>query len=207
LAALPLCNYIAVPDPGDGKQQTRLPIIISRAIFMSEEILKRKTHPNQSRLRRYLPLLIWMAVIFFASTGEFSASNTNALIQPLLRWLFPHISDERIATFHFLLRKCGHFSEYAVMGLLAAHAFIASSHAKLRRHWFVVALLLICVYALSDEYHQSFVASRTASIYDSLLDMAGGTAGLVLAAFRRQRRGKGNDELTAGSPVAKRRVA
>ncbi|MCU1266040.1 MAG: putative rane protein [Acidobacteria bacterium] len=173
---------------------------------MGEEILQGKTHPDQSRLRRYLPLLIWMAVIFFASTGEFSASNTNALIQPLLRWLFPHITDERIATFHFLLRKCGHFSEYAVMGLLAAHAFIASSHTKLRSHWFVVALLLICVYALSDEYHQSFVASRTASIYDSLIDTAGGTTALILVALWR-RRSRRKHELTQQVSAGKPRVA
>lgn len=169
---------------------------------MSEEILKTKIHTEQSRLRRYLPLVVWMAVIFFASTGEFSAANTNALIQPLLRWLFPHITDERIALFHFLLRKCGHFSEYAILGLLAAHAFIASSHASLRRHWFVVALFLICLYALTDEYHQSFVASRTASIYDSLLDMAGGLTALVLAAARHRRRRRGGKaDLTTESSV------
>lgn len=155
---------------------------------MSEERLNAKTRP--SRLRRYLPLLIWMAVIFFASTGEFSATNTNAFIQPLLRWLFPHITDERIALFHLLLRKCGHFSEYAILGLLAAHAFMASSHASLRRQWFLVALSLICLYALTDEYHQSFVASRTASIYDSLIDMSGGITALILTAIghRRKRR-------------------
>src|SRR6266550_1164259 len=121
---------------------------------MSEEVFKTSIHPEPSRLRRYAPLIIWMAIIFFASTGEFSASNTTLIIKPLLRWLFPHISDESIAVFHFLLRKCGHFSEYAILGLLAAHAFIASSHARLRRHWFIAGLILVCIYALSDEYHQ-----------------------------------------------------
>jgi VanZ family protein len=160
---------------------------------MSEDRLNAKT--QHSRLRRYLPLLIWMVVIFFASTGEFSATNTNALIQPLLRWLFPHITDERIALLHLLLRKCGHFSEYAILGLLAAHAFIASSHASLRRHWFLIALSLICLYALSDEYHQSFVASRTASIYDSLIDMSGGITALILTAVWHRRKRRRRNEL------------
>ena len=169
---------------------------------MSEEILQRKVPASRGRLRRYLPLLIWMAVIFFASTGEFSASNTNALIQPLLRWLFPHITDERIALLHFLLRKCAHFSAYAILGFLAAHAFIESSHASLRRQWFLVALFLTCVYALTDEYHQSFVASRTASIYDSLIDMSGGFTALVLAAlWHRRRRRQGNEASTSEIPV------
>jgi len=174
-----------------GSSKRGFPLLLAGQFSMSEEILKTKTHTKRSRLRRYLPLLVWMAVIFFASTGEFSATNTNELIQPLLRWLFPHITDERIALFHFPLRKCGHFSEYAILGLLAVHAFIASSNASLRRHWLAVALFLICLYALTDEYHQSFVASRTASIYDSLLDMTGGLTALVLAAVWRHRRRHG----------------
>ena len=150
---------------------------------------------GHSRLRRYVPLISWMALIFFASTGEFSAANTGLVIQPLLRWLFPHISDGRIAVFHFILRKCGHFSEYAVLGLLATRAFISSTHVYLRRHWFLAALLLVCLYALFDEYHQTFVPSRTASIYDSLLDMIGGLTALVFAAlWRRRRRLRQNTE-------------
>ena len=129
-----------------------------------------------------------MAVIFFASTSELSASNTTLLLQPLLRWLFPHISDERIAVVHFLVRKGGHLTEYAVLGLLSARAFTSSSHAGLRRRWFLTALILVFVYALSDEYHQSFVPSRTASIYDSLIDTCGGLAALVLTDWRIRKR-------------------
>jgi len=35
------------------------------------------------------------------------------------------------------------------------------------------------VYALLDEYHQSFVPSRTASVYDSLIDATGGMVALL----------------------------
>jgi len=147
----------------------------------------------QSRFWRYVPLVLWMAVIFFASTGEFSASNTALLIQPMLRWLFPHISDERIALFHFLVRKAGHFTEYAILALLAARAFSASSHTALRLRWFLAALILVSLYALSDEYHQSFVPSRTSSIYDSLIDIGGGLT--ALAWWRVKRRPVGKQDL------------
>ena len=147
-----------------------------------------------SRLRRYVPLIFWMALIFFLSTGEFSAANTGLVIQPLLRWLFPHISDERVAFVHFLARKCGHFCEYGVLGLLAARAFISSAHVGLRRHWFSAALLLVSLYALFDEYHQTFVPSRTGSIYDSLLDMTGGLTALVFALLWRSRSRRQNTD-------------
>ena len=178
--------------------------LLSTGDCMRDNVSPADLHTKPSRLRRYLPLILWMMVIFFASTGEFSASKTNLLIQPLLRWLFPHISDERITFAHFLLRKGGHFSGYAMLGLLAARAFINSSHARLRRSWFAAALLLVCLYALSDEYHQSFVASRTASIYDSLLDMTGGLAALVLVALwhRRKRRAKNNGAASESTLLA-----
>lgn len=155
---------------------------------MKEEDSASDRRNRHGRLRRYLPLVLWMALIFFASTGEFSASNTGLLIQPLLRWLFPRISEERIAFAHFLVRKCGHFSEYAILGLLAVRAFITSAHSGMARHWFIAALLFVSVYAFSDEYHQSFIASRTASIYDSLIDIIGGLSALIVLALLLSRR-------------------
>ncbi|HXD34203.1 MAG TPA: VanZ family protein [Pyrinomonadaceae bacterium] len=140
-----------------------------------------------SRLGRYAPLLIWMAFIFFASTGNFSADNTGALIRPLLLWFFPDLSNERLIAVHFFIRKLAHFTEYAILGLLTARAFIDSSRAGLRRHWFVDGLILIILYALSDEYHQSFVAARTASIFDSLIDISGGLFALMMFALWRNK--------------------
>ena len=140
------------------------------------------------RLWRYGPLLLWMAFISFASTGEFSADNTSRIIGPLLRWLFPNISPEQLAHAHFLVRKAAHFTEYAICAFLAARALAVSSRRVLRHNWFFISLLLVIVYALLDEYHQSFVASRTASIYDSLIDMSGGLCALLLYALWRKRR-------------------
>jgi len=185
-----------------GSSTRRFPLLLVGDVKEKVSTTNRRIEP--SRLSRYVPLILWMAVIFFASTGEFSAANTGLVIRPLLRWLFPHISHERITFVHFLLRKCGHFSGYAILGLLAARAFINSSHAVLRRSWFVVALLLVCLYALSDEYHQSFIPSRTASIYDSLLDMTGGLAALVLVALwhKRRRRVKSTGAASESSLLA-----
>lgn len=141
----------------------------------------------QERFWRYGPLLLWMAFIFFASTTEFSATNTSRIIRPLLLWLFPNISEERIALAHFLIRKAAHFAEYAILGLLAARAFFSSSQTFLRRSWFFAGVLLVGLYALLDEYHQSFVASRSASLYDSGVDLAGGLVALIGFAYLHRR--------------------
>jgi len=138
-----------------------------------------RTAQSGSRLWRYAPLALWLAVIFFASTDELSGSKTTLVIEPFLRWLFPHITAQRVHLVHLLVRKAAHFSEYAILGLFAARAFRTSRHTLLRANWFPAALALIGVYALLDEYHQSFVPSRTASIYDSMVDVAGGLTVLV----------------------------
>jgi VanZ family protein len=132
------------------------------------------------RLWRYGPLVLWILFISFASSGEFSAANTSQILRPILLWFFPNISEAQLATIHFLTRKAAHFTEYAVLAFLARRAFIASSRAFVQRYWFQLGLLLVIIYALLDEYHQSFVPTRTSSIYDSAIDVVGGITVLLL---------------------------
>ena len=156
----------------------------------SEKVVAKQGGRVWSRVRRYGPLLVWLAFIFFASTGEFSAENTSRIIRPLLLWLFPNISEEQLALAHLFIRKAAHFTEYAILAFLAARALTTSSKDYLRRRWFFISLAIIVLYPLSDEYHQSFVRSRTSSIYDSLIDMSGGLTMLLLYAFWRWRKAK-----------------
>jgi VanZ family protein len=153
-----------------------------------------------SRVWRYGPLIIWAVLIFIGSSNLLSASNTsNYLVRPL-QWLFPGAGAGTLAVIHFILRKAGHFTEYAILALLAARAFRTSSRELLREGWFWVSLVLIALYALSDEYHQSFISTRTASIYDSLIDTAGGlTALIVVWLFERRRSARGRDGITANA--------
>jgi len=150
-----------------------------------QSINDRISHP--SALSRYLPLLFWIAFISFASSGSFSASNTSLIVGPLLHWLFPNASPETLDVVHAIVRKIAHFLEYALLGVLAARAFRGSPKAAVRGHWLVICVALIVFYALVDEYHQSFVPSRTASIYDSFIDMAGGLTAVVVVAWRSRR--------------------
>jgi len=143
------------------------------------------TRPHH-RLSRYGPLVLWATLIFVGSTSVLSASHTSALLRVFL-WIFPQASEASLGTIHFLHRKGGHFIEYAILALLAARAFRSSTRELLRTRWFWLSLLLVVVYALGDEFHQSFVPSRTASIYDSMIDTFGGLTALALLSIRKQR--------------------
>ena len=133
---------------------------------------------------RYLPLIAWLAFIFFASSDNFNAGNTSRIIGPLILWLFPNTSPDTLAVVHFITRKIAHFTEYAILGFLAARAFRTSPRPAISQRWFLICATLIIVYALLDEYHQSFVPSRTASIFDSFIDMAGGLTTLLIVRKR-----------------------
>lgn len=143
------------------------------------------------RIWRYGPLILWAALIFIGSTDLLSAENTGgALVRPVL-WLFPHLSERTLEIFKLVVRKASHFSEYAILALLAARAFKTSAREILRKRWFWISLLLVVAYSLSDEFHQSFYPSRSASIYDSMIDSLGGLVALLLLAFRnRSKHGK-----------------
>ncbi|HYJ88392.1 MAG TPA: VanZ family protein [Pyrinomonadaceae bacterium] len=132
------------------------------------------------RLSRYGPLVLCIGLISFASTAGFSASNTSRFIRPLLKWLFPGYSEAELVSLHVLVRKAGHFLEYAVLAFLARRAFVTSTRVFIRRRWFELSVLLVVVNSLLDELHQSFVPSRTGSIYDSAIDIAGGLTVLVI---------------------------
>jgi VanZ family protein len=146
---------------------------------------------RQSALRilsRYLPLVAWLVFISVASSDSFSANNTSRILEPFIRWLFPGTSAAQLALIQLLVRKASHLTEYAILGFLAFRAFSTSPQPALKRNWFLASLILVTAYALLDEYHQSFVPSRTASIFDSLIDAAGGLTALLIARFRKRSR-------------------
>jgi len=133
-------------------------------------------------LRYWLPLLVWMWVVFSASSDRLSFGHSSRIIAPIARWLFPHLSDEAVHTIVVLVRKCAHVGEYAVLALLLWRALNRSSALKPRPwQWSKagVVLALVALYAASDELHQVFVPSRQGSIWDVLLDTFGAALGLL----------------------------
>jgi VanZ family protein len=131
------------------------------------------------RLIAWLPAIFWAAVIFSLSTDTFSASHTSRILRPLVFWLMPHLSEHRFAAIHFFVRKAAHFSEYFVFCLLLYRG-IRGGRPGWRWAWGLTALFVAAGYSALDEIHQAFVASRTASPYDSLLDSTGAVFAVVV---------------------------
>lgn len=123
-----------------------------------------------------------MMVIFTASTSVGTPQHSSRFLRPLLQIFKPDITDEQFEKVHYVVRKTGHFVEYAILAVLLWRALKTEK-------WFsnlvpaaqFVALLLLCAfYASTDEFHQSFVKGREPAVHDVVLDSCGATFGLAV---------------------------
>ncbi|HEY9776980.1 MAG TPA: VanZ family protein [Planktothrix sp.] len=111
---------------------------------------------------------LWMLVIFAFSAQAHSGDITAQVLHD----------------FNYIGRKAAHMCEYAILFLLCRNA------AKLTwaRHPSLIAFAITVLYSMSDEYHQSFVPGRTATINDVIYDSCGALAAwLVISIWLRLR--------------------
>jgi VanZ family protein len=140
-----------------------------------ESAIRPVTHP----LKPWLPAVAWAILISWASTDAFSTSHTSQFIIPALHWLFPHADAGTLDRLHSFIRETAHFAEYFVFSFLLLRA-IRGEYRGWQIRWAIAALAIAAGYSALDEFHQSFVPSRTASPWDSLLDTTGAATAQVL---------------------------
>jgi VanZ family protein len=122
-----------------------------------------RLHPIlDTPLARWLAAAAWMALIFaFSSQSQLPSPN-----DPLL---------------NFVLKKFAHFTVYAILAFLLWRALPRSRWA------YAAAWALAVLYAISDEYHQSFVALRTPTVRDVVIDACGAATALLFVWWVMQR--------------------
>lgn len=105
-----------------------------------------------TRVNPWIPVVLWAGVIFALSAVPSLGTG--------------------LGTWDFVLRKLAHTAEYAILGALL---FRATRRAP-------AAVVLASAYAITDEFHQTFVAGRHGSPVDWLIDTAGALIGVTIAA-------------------------
>ena len=144
-----------------------------------------------SRWRWWIPSWIWMTGIFIGSTDALSSRRTSRILGPLLRWLFPDIRLETLDAVQWFIRKLGHCTEYGILAVLFWLALRGPLWRRTdpwnrRSAW--TSWILAVAYAVSDEWHQSFVATRQGQWMDVLIDAFGAAVALLLLSWIAQRR-------------------
>ena len=132
-------------------------------------------------VRYWMPAIVWMAVIFLGSTDMLSAAHTSRFLVPLLRWFDPQISLAELNAIQFGIRKLAHLTEYTILAALLWRALRGGTRWQVKMSiLFFVAWIACAIFAASDEFHQSFVPSRTASPTDVMIDALGALIGLTI---------------------------
>jgi VanZ family protein len=143
-------------------------------------------------LKYWAPIIAWMLLILSASGDSMSAAHTSRFFVPFLLWLKPGISVETVELIQLGIRKGAHLTEYAILAILLCRAIFRGTNLKGSISIsFVIAGIVCVLVAASDEFRQSFVASREASPWDVMIDSAGALFGLLIySRFARGKRGK-----------------
>jgi VanZ family protein len=130
-------------------------------------------------LGSWLPPLVWCGVMLALSGDLGSASNTGRL----LHWLLPTLSPAQFELVHFYVRKgVGHIGDYGFLYFLWFRAFQAHLGYRGGRA-FLWSLGLCLAMALLDEGHQSLLTSRSGSLRDVGLDLAGSCGAALILWF------------------------
>jgi VanZ family protein len=140
-----------------------------------------------TRALRFLPPLLWSAVIAWFSSAGWHAGATSALFEPWLRALLPWAAPEQLAGAHWLLRKTGHVVAYAVLALLWRRALAEPGAPGPWRR----PLALAALTAALDETHQATTLARSGSLGDVMLDVGAAGAALLAAAWGPRRAADG----------------
>ncbi|MFZ0199905.1 MAG: VanZ family protein [Candidatus Sulfotelmatobacter sp.] len=144
-------------------------------------------------LKAWIAAILWLIVIAIESTAMLSSGNTSRILYPLLHYLFG-MDWDHFEVWHFFIRKGGHVVGYGILSILAFRAwretFPAQGDPSWTTRWASIAILMTALVASLDEWHQSFIPSRTGRWQDVVLDTCAAIAAqllvlLWLKSFRR----------------------
>lgn len=132
-----------------------------------------------------------MALIFYLSSqnAAISSETSGSVIEAVADIFYPDFSEfsdekqvEIISSLQFIVRKAAHFSLYAVLGILSFLSVV--SYRNLKYKFRILLSAVIClIYAASDEFHQLFVAGRSAEIRDVCIDFCGSLIAITVLAL------------------------
>ena len=151
--------------------------------------------------------LLWMYVIFrfSAQTADASDHLSSGLLHRFLSALLPGFrscstaEQQTIAeNLHVIFRKCGHFSEYTILGILLTATvrripgITDQSRQAAPKRAIILPARCALIYAASDEIHQYYVPGRSCELRDVCIDFCGACLGILIASaaallFRRRR--------------------
>jgi VanZ family protein len=128
-------------------------------------------------LKAWIAAILWLVVIAIESTSYLSSHETSRILYPILHFLFG-INYAHFEIWHHFIRKTGHVIGYALLSFFLFRAWRETLPSTLHRNWILrwstLAVFGTAIVASLDEWHQTFLPSRTGRWQDVLLDTSAG---------------------------------
>jgi hypothetical protein len=143
---------------------------------------------------------LWLAVIAIESTSYLSADYTSRFLYPIFHFLFG-MGWHRFLIWHHYIRKTGHFVGYFILSVLLFRAWKITLRSPMlwTLRWSTIAFFTSALVASLDEWHQTYLPSRTGLFSDVVLDSSAALAAqIVLFLYFRAKAAKIAEEV----PVA-----
>ncbi|QAT38847.1 VanZ family protein [Clostridium sp. JN-9] len=133
------------------------------------------------KIIKWILFAAWMIVIFNFSSMPAEASNENSrYVIYIFNLLGLNLNSILGNMANFAVRKAAHFTEYFILYLFAYNA-LTDCYDKRKCLW--ISLIIVFLYASTDEIHQIFVPGRSGRFRDVLIDTSGGTLGMIIKGF------------------------
>jgi VanZ family protein len=125
----------------------------------------------------------WMVLIFIFSSQPAEVSNeNNKFIIYLFNLLGLDLNSMLGSLSDFIIRKAAHFIIYLILYVLVYRAMNIKDNKDIKG--FILPILIVFLYACSDEFHQAFVPGRGPAFRDVLVDTSGGLTAFLIMYIR-----------------------
>ncbi|HZQ22656.1 MAG TPA: VanZ family protein [Terriglobales bacterium] len=140
------------------------------------------TAPRQQLWKTWLAAGLWLLLIAIESSNALSSDNTGRILYAIMTFFYGPIDRAWFVQFHHILRKTGHVVGYAILSILLFRAWRATFFRPARWAWLWTALAFsgTALVASMDEWHQSYIPSRTGTYHDVILDSSAALAAQIL---------------------------
>ena len=141
-------------------------------------------NPAQKQLlKEWTAAVLWLGLIAVESTNLLSAANTSRILYPIFHF-FTGVDPVRFVLWDYYIRKIGHFVGYFGLSVLLFRAWRATlpfaSSSRWSMQWARISFFMTALVASLDEWHQTYLTSRSGSLYDVLLDSFAALAAQIL---------------------------
>lgn len=129
----------------------------------------------------FLVLLSMLTIFLFSSENAASSTKTSKGVAKEVVSIV--VKDEKkvekiVDRDFVVVRKIAHLTEYFLLGFLLINLW-ASNKKVINYKYVIVAIVIACLYAASDEYHQTLIAGRSGEIKDVIIDTVGASLGSI----------------------------